>query len=136
LYRALRADKLSLAVLEKTLESHRRGQALEDVPALRALALTKAQIEERAESFLAKYREQSKPHALTLELQDGESAIGGGAGPNTHPTTVLIAVQHPDHKADEIEQRLRLSDPPIIARIAEDKVLIDLRTVAPHEESE
>lgn len=136
LYRALRADKLSLAVLEKTLESHRRGQALEDVPALRALALTKAQVEGRAESLLARYREQSTLGGLTLELQDGESAIGGGAGPNTHPPTVLIAVQHANHKADEIEQALRLFNPPIIARIAEDKVLIDLRTVAPQEESE
>ena len=136
LYRALRADKLSLAVLEKTLAAHLRGQATEEVPVLRMLALTKSQIEERAKSFLETYREQSSRGCLTLEIQDGKSAIGGGAGPNTHPPTVLIAISHADCSAGEIEQALRMFNPPIIARIADDKVLIDLRTVTPREESE
>ena len=136
LYRALRADKLSLAVLEKTLESHRGGRASDEVPVLKTLALTKAQIAERVESLLESYREQSNSSSLILEMQDGESAIGGGAGPNTHPPTVLIAISHPDCSAGEIEQALRRSNPPVIARITDDKVLIDLRTVAPREESE
>jgi L-seryl-tRNA(Ser) seleniumtransferase len=136
LYRALRADKLALAVLEKTLESHRRGLAMEEVPVLRSLALTKSQIEERANLFLASYRQQTNHCELALEIQDGESAIGGGAGPKTHPPTALIAISHADCSADEIERWLRLNTPPIIVRIAEGKVLIDLRTVAPNEEAE
>jgi L-seryl-tRNA(Ser) seleniumtransferase len=136
LYRALRADKLALAVLEKTLESHRSEQASEEVPVLRMLALSKSQIEERAKAFLERYQEGRHLSDLQLEIQDGESAIGGGAGPGTHPATSLIAISHAEHSADEIGAALRLSNPPIISRIAEGKVLIDLRTVDPEEESE
>jgi L-seryl-tRNA(Ser) seleniumtransferase len=136
LYRALRSDKLALAVLEKTLESHRSDRGKEEVPVLKMLALTKSQIEERALKFLETYQAQTRLSGLTLELLDGESAIGGGAGPNTHPATSLIAIGHPQHSADEIAEALRLSQPPVITRIAEGKVLIDLRTVEPQEESE
>ena len=136
LYRALRADKLSLAVLEKTLESHRRGRAAEEVPVVRMLALTKPEIEERTKLFLKSYQQQSTSVALKLEIRAGESAIGGGAGPNTHPATSLVAISHTERSADELEEALRLSHPPIITRIAEGKVLIDLRTVEPREESE
>ena len=136
LYRALRADKLALAVLEKTLESHRSEQATEQVPVLRMLALTKSQIEERAVTFLETYQARPRLSGLTLEILDGESAIGGGAGPNTHPATSLIAIRHAERSANEIAESLRLSSPPIISRIAEGQVLIDLRTVEPEEESE
>jgi L-seryl-tRNA(Ser) seleniumtransferase len=136
LYRALRADKLSLAVLEKTLESYRRGRSSEEVPVLRMLALTKTQIDARATAFLEKYRERSEPSAFTLEICDGESAIGGGAGPNTHPATSLIAINHPRRSADHLAEALRLAKPPIISRIADGKVVIDLRTVEPREEPE
>ena len=136
LYRALRADKLALAVLEKTLESHRSEQSKKEVPVLRMLALTKSEIEERALAFLKTYQARPRLSGLTLEILDGESAIGGGAGPNTHPATCLIAIRHTQRSAGEIAEALRLSKPPIISRIADDKVLIDLRTVEPLEESE
>lgn len=136
LYRALRADKLSLAVLERTLESHRRGRAAQEVPVLKMLALTKPEIEERARLFIKRYQQQSTSVALNLEIRDGESAIGGGAGPNTHPATSLVAISHTERSADELGAALRLSNPPIISRIADGKVLIDLRTVEPREESE
>jgi L-seryl-tRNA(Ser) seleniumtransferase len=136
LYRALRADKLSLAVLEKTLESHRREKASEEVPVLRMLALTKMQIDERARALLARYAQAPPTTDLTFEVRDGESAIGGGAGPNTHPETSLITVSQLRRSADELAAALRRSDPPIICRIADGKVTIDLRTVAPGEEPE
>jgi L-seryl-tRNA(Ser) seleniumtransferase len=66
----------------------------------------------------------------------GESAIGGGSGPNVHPPTSLIALKHARLSADEIEHKLRLSSPPVIARIADDRVLLDLRTVNAAEERE
>ncbi len=136
LYRALRADKLSLAVLEKTLASHRRERASEEVPVLRMLAFTKMQINERARAMLERYHQSSPSPDLIFEIRDGESAIGGGAGPNTHPQTSLIAVSHQRLSADELAAALRISDPPIICRIADGKVSIDLRTVTSEEEPE
>jgi L-seryl-tRNA(Ser) seleniumtransferase len=135
LYRALRIDKLCLAALEATLESHRRG-AIEEIPALRMLALSTETIEPRAKKLLAKLGENSESNAITATTVPGHSAVGGGSGPNVHPATVLIALKHANLNSDEIERKLRLSSPPIIARIADDFVLLDLRTVAPEEEPE
>ena len=133
LYRALRADKLCLAALEATLESHRRG-AIEEIPSLRMLALTAEAIEERAEKFLTELLKATD--AISATIVEGKSAVGGGSGPNVHPATALIAIKHKSLKTDEIEEMLRLSSPPVIARIADDAVLLDLRTVSPAEEPE
>jgi len=73
---------------------------------------------------------------LTANVIPGESAVGGGSGPNVHPKTSLIALKHESLKAVRIEEKLRLCAPPVIARIAEDSVLIDLRTVDPRDEPE
>jgi L-seryl-tRNA(Ser) seleniumtransferase len=132
LYRALRADKLALAALEATLEAHRRGTAVEEIPTLKMLALTHAQIEKRARAFLSKLPSQT----LRGEIIEGHSAIGGGSAPTTHPTTALIALTHPTLSADALENILRHSSPPVIARIAEDQVLLDLRTVLEDEEEQ
>ena len=136
LYRALRVDKLTLAALQATLTAHRRGTLFEEVPALRMLAMTKAEIAERAEKFLSQVNRETTNPDLSVSVVDGESAVGGGSGPNTHPPTVLIALKHSSLSADELERRLRTSRPPVIARVAEGKVLLDLRTVASSEESE
>ena len=131
LYRALRADKLALAALEKTLESFSRERSTEEVPVLRMLALSKTDIETRAKAVIESYRKGSNVDPLDIQIQDGESAIGGGAGPNTYPATSLLSVSHVQHSADQIEEALRLSNPPIISRIAEGQVLLDLRSVEP-----
>jgi L-seryl-tRNA(Ser) seleniumtransferase len=132
LYRALRPDKLGLAALEATLESHRRD-ATNEIPSLRMLALTKESIETRAQKIIDKL---SPTAGMRFSIIDGESAVGGGSGPNVHPATALIAINHPTLSAGELEQRLRLSSPPVVARIADDRVLLDLRTVAADEERE
>lgn len=135
LYRALRVDKLCLAALEATLDAHRRG-AIEEIPTLRMLALTKDAIEERAKSFIAKLARSSESNALTATIVAGQSAVGGGSGPNVHPPTALIALKHEHLNAGEIEKKLRLFSPSVIARIADDQVLLDLRTVDDSEEPE
>jgi len=136
LYRALRADKLTLGVLEKTLESYSLERAAQDVPVLRMLALSRSEIEGRARKVIETCHEANPHGPLELEIQDGESAIGGGAGPNTHPATALLSVRHALHSADQIETALRLAETPIITRIAEGRVLIDLRTVECSDDSE
>ena len=134
LYRALRSDKLRLAALEATLEAHQRNTALEEIPALHMLALTSEEIENRAKLLIHQITADGS-NALKASVLSGESAIGGGAGPTTAPPTSLIALTHERLSAQEIETLLRKSTPPIISRISDGKVLLDIRTVFPDEES-
>jgi L-seryl-tRNA(Ser) seleniumtransferase len=127
LYRALRSDKLRLAALEATLIAHQRDKAANEIPAFQMLALSETEIAERAKAVI----EQVTPTALKLSLEAGESAVGGGTAPTSKLSTVLIALVHPQKSAAELEHQLRRSTPPVIARVAEEKVLIDLRTVFP-----
>jgi L-seryl-tRNA(Ser) seleniumtransferase len=85
------------------------------------LSLTPQELEQRARSLVEDLDD--------VELIAGESALGGGAGPTSTIPTTLIAITHPEHSAQEIEHTLRNYSPPIIARISEEKVLLDLRTV-------
>ncbi|MFN2516330.1 MAG: L-seryl-tRNA(Sec) selenium transferase [Pyrinomonadaceae bacterium] len=132
LYRALRVDKLCLAALEATLDAHRRA-AIEEIPALRMLALEATAIEKRAINFIQQLSPLDSA-GLTAIIVSGQSAVGGGSGPKTHPQTALIALKHHSRSADEVEEKLRLFPTPVIARIADDLVLLDLRTVDVKEE--
>lgn len=129
LYRALRSDKLRLAALEATLVSHQKDRAQDEVPVIQMLSLTSDEVEQRARSLIEAVMQTD----LQLELVPGESAIGGGAGPTSTLPTTLIAITHQNKSAQDIEHQLRSSAPPIIARISEGRVLLDLRTVFPDE---
>lgn len=134
LFRALRADKIVYAALEATLEFYRR-ESFSEIPVLRMLALTKSEITEKAQRFAAKFDEIfSEKTNLRVDLADGNSVIGGGSAPDAQPETTLIALSHNELSAVQIEEKLRNSDPPVITRILEDKVTIDLRTVFEDEE--
>lgn len=136
LYRALRVDKLALAALAATLDSHARGASFTEVPAMRMLAASRAGIEKRARAFLRRARARLDADAFHFEIIAGESAIGGGSAPTTHPPTVLIAVTHARVSAAALEARFRQACPPVIARILDERVVLDLRTVANEEEPE
>jgi L-seryl-tRNA(Ser) seleniumtransferase len=126
LFRALRADKLAYAALEATLLAYVKGDH-NAIPALRMMRLSKDEIGRRAEA-LARSVPASR---LSVELIDGESVIGGGAAPSAVLPTRLLALTHRDLSADELSAALRAFDPPIIARVEEGRVLLDLRTVFP-----
>ena len=132
LYRALRSDKLRLAALESSLDSHQRDVAAEELPVIRMLSLTAEEIEERASRVVREAIVDNGPLSATI-LKD-ESAIGGGAGPASSLKTSVIALSHQDITTGELERRLRACDPPIVGRISEDKVLLDLRSVFEDEE--
>jgi L-seryl-tRNA(Ser) seleniumtransferase len=134
LYRALRADKLALAALEATLDAYNRGTCASDIPTVRMITTSPAEIESRARSFITHFAEGSSDSGLELEILPGESAVGGGAAPTTALPTTLIAVNHGRLSTGEVERSLRVWDPPIISRIADDQVLLDLRTVQVDEE--
>jgi L-seryl-tRNA(Ser) seleniumtransferase len=135
LFRALRVDKLTYAALEATLLAYVRRDH-DAVPVLRMMRLSKDQIARRAEEIVSRVQSaQGKSARLKLELLDGESVIGGGAAPSAVLPTRLIAVTHIDLSADELSARLRTSTPPIIARVEQGRVLLDLRTVCSEQDA-
>jgi len=103
---------------------------------LQMLALPPAAIEDRAQRFIELLAEANDSSRLTVTAVAGESAVGGGSGPNVHPPTTLVALSHAELKPDEIERKLRNCSPPVISRIADNLVLLDLRTVDAREEPE
>jgi L-seryl-tRNA(Ser) seleniumtransferase len=129
LFRALRVDKLIYAALEATLLAYVK-QDHQAIPALRVMRLSKAEIGERAEAVADK----SRSSKLQVEMIDGESVIGGGAAPSAVLPTRLLAVTCVGLTVDEFSARLRASDPPIVARVEEGRVLLDLRTVFPEQD--
>ena len=133
LCRALRLDKLAYAALEATLDAYRRDAASNEIPVQKMLSLTGDEIGLRASVFLDKL---GKNKNLKFEITDGISAVGGGAAPGAQLHTKLIAVTHRNMTAPRLELALRQARPPVITRIVDDKVLIDLRTVAQDEEAE
>ena len=137
LYRALRVDKLIYAALEATLESFRRESALQEIPVLKMLSMNESEIKERIEKFADKLKKKSNGNAaLQIEIIEGNSVVGGGSAPMVQPKTTLLALTDKHLSADKLEENLRLSTPPIITRILDGKVLIDLRTVLESEEVE
>ena len=135
LFRALRVDKLTYAALEATLLAYVKRDH-DAVPVLRMMRLSKDEITRRAEKIVSKVESaEAKSARLKLELVDGESVVGGGAAPSAVLPTRLIALTHADLSADELSARLRASAPPIIARVEEGRVLLDLRTVFPEQDA-
>jgi L-seryl-tRNA(Ser) seleniumtransferase len=127
LVRALRADKLTYAALEGTLALWMRPAARQRIPVYRMLTATADDIGRRAEHLRA--RLVSKSDTVRCEIIDGESTIGGGSAPGSRLATRLLAVDVQGLAADRFEARLRAAIPPVVARINEDRVVLDLRTV-------
>jgi L-seryl-tRNA(Ser) seleniumtransferase len=136
LFRALRVDKLTIAALEVTLRAYLRG-AFDEIPALRMIRLHADAIGERARKFI----EQLQPSVVgdvTFRIADGFSVIGGGSTPDQQLPTTLISIACSRHSAAELEKRLRKpgNSTPVIARIENKQLILDLRTVFAGEESE
>jgi len=127
MFRALRLDKLIYQSLENTLRTLVM-EGWHEVPALRMIGAGAPEIRERAERLV------SGISGLKARVVPGESVIGGGSTPEQAIPTWLITIDGIDVVA--AEKRLRASDPPVIARIEENRLLLDLRTVFPEEEAE
>jgi L-seryl-tRNA(Ser) seleniumtransferase len=135
LFRALRVDKLTIAALEITLNAYLRG-ALVEIPALRMIRTPVGDIAQRAEALAAKLRHALANASVAIETRPGFSVIGGGSTPDQQLPTHLILVSSPQFSPATVETRFRqpASGPPVIARIEDDHVILDLRTVFPDEE--
>jgi len=123
LLRALRVDKVTLAGLSATLAHYERGEAAEKVPVWRAIARTPEALRLRAESW----RTAAGEKGARCEVIPGSSAVGGGSLPGATLPTALLAL--PAGGAESRLAQMRRCDPPVVARIEEDRVVLDPRTV-------
>ncbi len=127
MYRALRLDKVICQILETTLR-HVLLEHIDRIPALQLIRQSPADIRSRAENLV------KRVPGLKAELVPGQSLVGGGSTPEQPLPTWLIAI--PSGEVTTLERRLRSARPPVIARIEDDRLLLDLRTVFPDEEEE
>ena len=130
LMRALRVDKITLAMLEATLSEYAAGRAHTAVPVQRMLHLSPEEVEARA----AALAETLAGFGWRVAMVSGTSAVGGGSAPGAALPTVLLSIARDGESADTTERWLRSLDPPVIARIEHDRVLLDLRTVLPDQD--
>jgi len=128
LARALRADKLCLAGLQATLLHYLKDEATEHIPVWRMISTELDEIERRAR----RWRRTLRRAGVQAEVVEGASTVGGGSLPGETLPTRLVAlpVSHPDRLA----AALRAADPPVVARIEEDRLVLDPRTVLVEEE--
>ena len=126
LMRALRVDKLTYAALEGTLVEYLAGRASATIPVVRMLTVSVTEIETRARSLADALRAAG----WQADVIDGFSAVGGGSAPGVELPTKLVALSRTGESPDEIDARLRSASPPIVARIENGRVVLDLRTVS------
>jgi L-seryl-tRNA(Ser) seleniumtransferase len=129
LARAFRADKFTLAALGATLMHYARGEAQRDVPVIRMMAMRKDEIAQRAEKVILALGVWFLAHQLRAELIDGESTVGGGSLPGETLPTTLIALSSDGETRSIASLQTQLRAAGVIARIKDDRVLLDLRTV-------
>jgi L-seryl-tRNA(Ser) seleniumtransferase len=136
LFRALRVDKLTITALEVTLAAYQRG-ALDEVPALAMIRVTLKEMETRSRNFIRELTPSLSMSELDLEIADGESLAGGGSTPTQWLPTKVIRIKSRRYSASQMEQRLRRgpSATPVIARLEDDHLVIDLRTVFAEQEA-
>src|SRR5213596_1315442 len=128
LFRALRVDKLTIAILEYVLRAYLRGE-LNEIPTWKMLRASEPELKARAEAFASRVGSAAKPVAL-------KSLVGGGSAPEAYVPSWGVALDVPGLSEAELERRLRGSNPPVIARVEEGRVVLDFRTIFEAEEEE
>jgi L-seryl-tRNA(Ser) seleniumtransferase len=131
LMRALRVDKLTYSALEATLAEYTAGRASTTIPVQRMLTMDAAAIRGRADALAAMI---NRATGWTAEVVKGMSAVGGGSAPGVELPTWLVSVVKNGLSAAALEEKLRTPAVPVIARIEQDCVVLDLRTVSPDDD--
>jgi L-seryl-tRNA(Ser) seleniumtransferase len=132
LARAVRLDKASIAGLEATLQHYRRDEAAVEIPVWRMIATPLEALQRRASDWAVAL---SGSAALEGVVEPSCSAVGGGSLPGETLPTCVLALRARDRSADELAARLRGLDPPLVARIERERVLLDPRTVLPEQDT-
>jgi L-seryl-tRNA(Ser) seleniumtransferase len=127
--RAMRVDKLTLSALEATLRLYLEPErALREIPVLAMLTESAAEIESRAQAVARAVREGGVDAGVTAT----KAGVGGGAFPTSEIPSFAVALRG---SAELLEEKLRRSEPPVIGRIADGVLLLDLRSVLPREDA-
>lgn len=130
LARALRPDKMAIAGLQATLWSHLTGRATREIPVIRAIARPVEEIQDAARRLASDLNPRT---GWRVEVVPETSRIGGGAAPGAGLPTYCLALRCAGRTAEETRRSLLACDPPVVPRIVEERVLLDLRTVAEDE---
>ena len=130
LARVCRLDKATFAGLQQTLSLYEQGVYLERLPIYRMLGTSRASLESRARQI----RRSLNPGAYRSRILDGFSLAGGGSAPEETIPTTLLALRPTAFSCNELTRRLRHGSHPVVARIEDDWVILDLRTVLPEED--
>jgi L-seryl-tRNA(Ser) seleniumtransferase len=135
LFRALRVDKLTIAALEATMGAYLRG-AVDEIPTLRMIRMSAEELKRRAENFLRELTPELPLGEVELEIADGASLAGGGSTPTQSLPSKIIRIASARYSASQLEQRLRRAPAgvSVIARVEDDRLVLDLRTVFPEQE--
>jgi L-seryl-tRNA(Ser) seleniumtransferase len=128
LFRALRVDKLTISILEFTLRAYLTGKTSE-VPVWRMLHVSPGELKVRAEAFAERVGKEAKAIAL-------ESVVGGGSAPEAYMPSWGVALNIKGLSDAELERRFRSSNPPVIVRLEEGRVVLDFRTIFSGEEED
>jgi L-seryl-tRNA(Ser) seleniumtransferase len=128
LMRALRPDKLTIAALLATLETYRSGEAEKELPVWRMIAATPRSLATRARSLAARLAAAG----IVAEVIEVRSTVGGGSLPEETQASFGVAIG--GGAATRVAQALRSADPPIIGRIVDERVALDLRSVLPEDD--
>jgi L-seryl-tRNA(Ser) seleniumtransferase len=136
LFRALRVDKLTIAALEATLGAYLRA-AWDEIPVMRMIRTTPQELKRRAENFLRELRPELPLDEVGMEIADGTSLAGGGSTPSQSLPSKVIRIASVRYSAAKLEQRLRRAPAgvSVIARVEDDRLILDLRTVFPEQEA-
>ncbi|HEY4132958.1 MAG TPA: L-seryl-tRNA(Sec) selenium transferase [Gemmatimonadaceae bacterium] len=127
LTRSYRVDKLTLAALEATLALYREPtKALREIPVLAQLSTPVSELRARAETIVRALGDER------ISVVESDASVGGGAFPTAKLPSIAVAITA---NADEVEQRLRAGGPAVVARVADGRVLIDMRTVFPRDDT-
>jgi L-seryl-tRNA(Ser) seleniumtransferase len=130
LNRAVRVDKLTVAALEATLDAYESGRAQADLPVLRLLTEPLASVRRRARAVLARLDPDVRTR-LQARVVDEHAQVGGGALPTVELPTAAVSLGATGQQARDLDVALRRGEPPVVARIADDRLLLDCRTVLP-----
>ena len=131
LFRALRVDKLTLSALETTLRSYLEGRE-DEIPALRLMRIPAERISARAKRLASQLATLG---VCCVEVVTSEALLGGGSTPmQSLPSAAVAIAPAQGMTARELDVKLRSNDPPVVARIGKNRLLLDLRTVFETEE--
>lgn len=128
LTRALRVDKMTLAALEATLKCYLDEEtAIKEIPTLNMMLTPPEEIKKKAQ--LLKRKLSTAPKHFSFHIEEDYSMVGGGSMPEEKLKTYVVKVKSSKFSAKELEGELRNYETPIISRISNDEIYLDLRTI-------